>query len=416
MFISIKNKIYRTLRWSEKYAKTDMVYLARGGIWMSLGQIISSAAAFLLSLAFANLLPKETYGFYKYIMSLASLLAISTLPGMATAVSRAAAIGQEGALIPAVKTKIKWGLLGSLSSLILALYYFLQANNALTISFLIVSIFLPLMDSFGLYSPYLSGKKMFGLNAKLGAAGQVLTIALMIIVIWLSKNLYLLILAYFASNTFFNFLTLKYILNKRKPNANIDAKTISYGKKLSFMNVLTSISGSLDKIMLWHYLGAASVAVYSLAQAPINQASSFFKTILSLAFPKMAAADDEDIKKTLPGKMAKFFVLMLACVIIYIIAAPFLFKILFPKYVEAVNYSRIFSLTLLFFPQKLIGTALEAKAQTKSLYFISISNSIVRIILLAVLLPLYGIYGAIWAIVLPYFWNTLTQMYFLKRL
>lgn len=416
MFINIKNKIYKILRWSEKYAKTDMVYLARGGTWMSFGQIISSMAAFFLSLAFANLLPKETYGFYKYIMALTGLLAISTLPGMAIAVSGAIAREQEGILIPAIKTKIKWGLLGSLSGLILALYYFLHGNNSLTAGFLIAAVFLPFMDAFGLYNAYLSGKKLFALNAKLGTANQTASILLMIIAIWLTQNLYLIIFSYFASNTFFNFISLKYILKKHKPNSRVDEKTISYGKKLSFINVLASVSGGLDKILLWHYLGAASVAVYSLAQAPINQVSSFFKTILSLAFPKMAAAGYEDIKKTLPGKMAKFFILMLACVIIYIISAPFLFKILFPKYPEAVNYSRIFALTLLFFPQKLIGTALEAKAKTKALYFISVSNSIARIILLAILLPLYGIYGAIWAIVLPYFWNTLTQTYFLRKL
>lgn len=416
MFINIKNKIYKILRWSEKYAKTDMVYLARGGTWMSFGQITSSMAAFLLSIAFANLLPKETYGFYKYVMSLAGLLAISALPGMNTAVTRAVAKEHEGTLIPAIKTKIKWGLLGSLAGLALALYYFLQGNNTLTVSFLIAAAFLPFMDALGLHSAYLSGKKMFGLNVRLGTIGQVSSIFLMIAAIWLTRNLHLIIFSYFASNTFFNFLILKYVLRKHRPNAAVDEKTIAYGKKLSLMNILTSVSGGLDKILLWHYLGAASVAIYSLAQAPINQASSFFKTILFLAFPKMATAGDEEIKKTLPGKMAKFFILMLVCVAIYIISAPFLFKILFPKYPEAVNYSRIFALTLLFFPQKLIGTALEAKAKAKELYFISISNAVVRIILLAVLLPSYGIYGAVWAIVLPYFWNTITQTYFLRKL
>jgi len=61
----LKDKIYRLLRRSEKYFKTDMVYLAHGGFWLTLGQIISSAASFLLAIAFANLLPKETYGTYK---------------------------------------------------------------------------------------------------------------------------------------------------------------------------------------------------------------------------------------------------------------------------------------------------------------------------------------------------------------
>ena len=79
----IKIKAYNLLRWSEKWTKTDMIYLARGGFWLTLGQVISSLSAFLLAIAFANLLPKETYGEYKYILSIASILAIPTLTGMA---------------------------------------------------------------------------------------------------------------------------------------------------------------------------------------------------------------------------------------------------------------------------------------------------------------------------------------------
>ena len=74
MIKKIKEKIYNLLRWSEKYTKTDMVYLAHGGFWLSFGQIISSLSSFLLAIAFANLLPKETYGNYKYILSIASIL------------------------------------------------------------------------------------------------------------------------------------------------------------------------------------------------------------------------------------------------------------------------------------------------------------------------------------------------------
>ena len=37
MFKNFKDKTYNLLRWSEKYTKTDMVYLAQGSFWLSLG-------------------------------------------------------------------------------------------------------------------------------------------------------------------------------------------------------------------------------------------------------------------------------------------------------------------------------------------------------------------------------------------
>jgi len=122
-----KIRLYNLLRWSQKYTKTDMVYLAKGGSWLTLGQIVSTIASFLSAIAFANLLPRETYGQYKYILSITSILAIPTLAGINTAVIRAIARGYEGSFIPALKTKIKWGLLGGITSIGLAGYYYFSA-------------------------------------------------------------------------------------------------------------------------------------------------------------------------------------------------------------------------------------------------------------------------------------------------
>ena len=103
------NKIYKILRYSEKYTKTDMVYLAKGEFWLVSGQIISSAATFLLAIAFANLLPKETYGIYKYVLSIFGLLAISTLRGVEAALSQAVAKNYDGDFLVILKTKMKYG-------------------------------------------------------------------------------------------------------------------------------------------------------------------------------------------------------------------------------------------------------------------------------------------------------------------
>ncbi len=147
MIEKTKIAVYKLLKKSEKWTKTDMIYLAKGGFWLTLGQGVSSVSSFLLAIAFANLLPKETYGTYKYIMSIVSLLAIPTLAGMNTAIIQAVARGYEGSVMPAFKTKVKWGLLGGLASLILTGYYYFQGNNTLAISFLITAVFVPFMDS-----------------------------------------------------------------------------------------------------------------------------------------------------------------------------------------------------------------------------------------------------------------------------
>src|SRR5688572_902048 len=121
----------RVLRWSEKYLKTDMVYLAKGGFWLTLGQAVSSAAGVLLIIGFANLLPKEAYGTYKYVLSIAGVLAAFSLTGMSVAVTQAVARGMDGMLRVAAKIQLRWGLLVTLAASAFGIYYLANGNREL---------------------------------------------------------------------------------------------------------------------------------------------------------------------------------------------------------------------------------------------------------------------------------------------
>jgi O-antigen/teichoic acid export membrane protein len=46
-----------------------MVYVAKNGFWLSLGQILSIVSVIASSIVFGYFLPKEVYGEYKFILS-----------------------------------------------------------------------------------------------------------------------------------------------------------------------------------------------------------------------------------------------------------------------------------------------------------------------------------------------------------
>jgi O-antigen/teichoic acid export membrane protein len=417
MLDNSKIKIYNLLRWSEQWTQTDMVYLTKGGFWLTLSQIAASLSSFLLAVAFANLISREVYGTYKYVLSIVTILSIPTLSGMHIALVQAIARGYEGVLIRGVIMKMRWGFFGSVGGLAVAGYYYFAGHNlTLTISFLIAAAFLPLMEAFLLYDSLLAGRKLFPLETKLNSTVNLIAVAIMISVLLLKPSVILVVAAYFISYTLLRFGCFLFTWRRLKPNKEEDSSAITYGKHLSVMNIVGAISSRLDQILLWHFLGAASVAVYSFALAPIEQISGFLKMVLSLAFPKLAAQDPEVIKKTLPAKMMKFYFFTAAGALAYVIFAPYFYDLFFPQYAEAVNYSRLFAIILLFFPQKLIGSALQAKVKTKILYILSAVNSIVRIAGLVIFLPLYGITGAIVANIIPYAVNTVLLYYYLKKI
>ena len=94
----LKNKGINGLRYLERYTKTDMVYLVKGGFWSIFSQIIVTVSTLLLAMAFAYFISKETYGQYKFILSLANILGVFTLTGLGTAVMKSVTGGFEGTL------------------------------------------------------------------------------------------------------------------------------------------------------------------------------------------------------------------------------------------------------------------------------------------------------------------------------
>jgi len=414
--MSIKNLIYKFLIKSQKITGTDNIYIAKYGSYLLLGDFISLIASFLLSIAFARLLPKETYGEYRYILSIFGLLAIFSLQGMHSAVIQGVARGFEGVLIKAFKTKLRWSLIGSLASICIAIYFWFQGNIVFTFSFLIVAVFLPLFKSGEIYQSYLDGKKLFGKRVTYVNLIQILSTAFTICILFLTKNLVILILVYFLSYSllrlFFLFLTIK----KLQPNKIDNPEIISLGKHLSLMGVLVIVSEQIDKILLFSLLGPVQLAIYSFAILPIEHLRTPLQSIQELALPKFSIRPAEEIKKTLPKKLLKSVFLITAIIIFYIIIAPYFYKIFYPQYINSVFYSRIFSFTLLVFPISMIMLSLLAKTKTKELYKINIIYHIAQILFLAVSAILFGIIGVIVARLLGYILYFALAYYFFKKM
>jgi len=399
----IKKIIYKLLKKSEKWTKTDMIYLAKGGFWLTLGQGFSSLSAFLLAIAFANLLPKEVYGNYKYILSIAGILAIPTLSGINTSIVQAVSRGYEGSVMPALKTKIKWGLLGAIASLALAFYYFLNDNTTLTISFLIIAIFVPFMDSLTIYSSYLNGKKDFKSLSKYNILTTIISVLIMLAVIFFSKNIFLIIASYFASNTMLRLIFFKLTFNKNILNKKKDANTISYGKHLSLMSTLNVISLYFDKLLIFHFLGATELAIYSIAVAPTEQIKGLIKNINILALPKFSSNGFSNTNRALKTKLIKMSILLSLLSLSFIVIAPWLYKIFFSQYLEAVLFSQIFSITLIFTgPIIILISFFQSKEKKKILYQYNIIKPIVKIILLFVFIKYLDLMGIIIATIISY--------------
>lgn len=412
--MSVKQKVYRVLRWSQKYTKTDNVYLARGGFWLILGRVIYIAVSFLLAVAFANLLDQAVYGNYRYILSLFGFLSVFSLGGMEMAIIQAVARGLEGSFYSGFKTKLKWGTLGSLAAVLMSIYYLIQGNYMLAIALLFFAIFLPLMNALPVYNGFFEGRKLFNIQMKYNTVVHVISTAVLIVILFLTKNIFWLIAAYFISHTilycFFFFLTrLKF-----KPNKKDDPQTISYGKHLSVMQVAGVISGYLDKILLFTLVGAVPLAIYSFALSIPSEIVNILRNISILSFPKFSAKSREEIRLSVKQKFWKFCILVGVIILLYIIVCPYIYKIFFPRYLDSIFYSQIYVLSLLTAPTMLMTAAFRAKAMKRELYILQ-GLSFLRLILFFCLIPFFGILGVLISILGTAFLSTVVTLFLFRK-
>ncbi|MEK7108922.1 MAG: oligosaccharide flippase family protein [Patescibacteria group bacterium] len=387
-----KVRTVRLLRWSERYTNLDMVYFASGSFWQTFGQAGSSFLALGLLLVFANFLPKETYGTYRYLISLAAILNVFTLTGMSQAVAQAVANGRDGVLRTAVRYQIKWNLLLMVASWALGAYYLWHENFAYGGALLVLSLCLPLTNAFNTYGPYLAAKRDFKLNNLFSILSTLIYVLGMFAAIFISGQVIWLVVAYalttLAANALFYFLTLRMFKPPQEPAEDV----LKYGRHLTYIGLMKPIVSQLDSIILNHFWGAAPLAVYSIAVAIPNRAVPFIKDWVDLGFPKVAVKTPEDIDRTFYQRIAQGLFIGAVFAALYALAAPLLFKYLLPQYLDAVLYTQILAVTFIFaMPNRYVSTLLASQKMSKRIFTNSITISGVQLLLYAVL----GIWGGI---------------------
>lgn len=392
----LRKKTYDTLRASERFLKTDMVYLAKGGFWLTFAHGFSTLMGFMLSIGFANLLTQDAYGIYKYILSIGGIIGIFALSGLSSAITRASAKNKDGTFLKMFWISIRWGTGVTILGAILAAYYFYKGNSTFAIGMLLVGAGAPLIDSLELYGAFLNGKKDFR-RSSLYKAGRSLTVSIGILtLLFFTKEPIMLLIGYFFFHIAALAILFKWTTKHHIQNKEIDADALRLAKHGSVMNAFASFAERIDNILVFQFLGPIQLAIYNFAQViPINLAG-FIKNISTLATPKYAIQDKSVAQKALMQKSFKLFLVGFLVVGVYVLFAPFIYETFFPAYIEAIPYSQIYALTILF-SGALPVAFLDAHIAIKEKYIATFIAGIQKISILFIGIYFWGLWGLVFA-------------------
>lgn len=402
MITRTKYLLLGALRWTERYTKTDMVYFVSGNLWINLGRVIALGTGLILTTAFANLLSPELFGTYQYVLAGASLVGAFSLNNMSGALMRAVAQGKEHVVPGVVRTMMLWSVPASLVSAGIGCYYFIHDNTLLGWSFLFIAVFNVLSNGYGLAKSVIVAKADFKNSFFIGIPRSVFPVAVIVATLFITHNVLWILAAYFFSNALASYVLYRVTLRRfhiRGSERDVE-DTVRFGKQLSFLGFFTIVSAQVDQLLLFHFVGAAPLAIYALALTPVTEARNLLDNVLSLLFPKIAAKEKEEAKRGLSLRLKQMTLASVLLVLVYVALIPFLFTFLFPKYLPSILISQVLALCILFQARGVIDTYIIAHGEIKKRYVAILSSQAVEFVLFCTLIPLFGLWGAVWATVL----------------
>src|SRR3989344_736864 len=410
--LSSTDNLIEFLKSTEKYLarflKTDVVALASGSAWLIAGKIANLIITIAVSIIYARFLSKETYGGYRYILGIFGMLGIFALPGMSTSIVRSIARGHEGTFRATSRLIFISCFAITIIGTGVAFYFGLTGRKGLGIGILVIAVLTPFIEGLGNWRGYYEGKQLFRTKTGWTTLGNIFhgfVMAVAVLIIYLadfstSSALALLALVHGVATALPNILMHRKVTQAIPRDATIEGGSLWYGLHLSFAGVPSTIAYSIDSFLLYSFLGPVSVAIYSFAIAPIEQLKALINSVADVAFPRLSitmatTAGKRAIQQTLVQKIIRASLITLLIVGTYIALSPLLFSILFPQYREAVLPSQIFSLSLILIPISILDKTLKAEGDLTKVYVYNIVSPILLITALVILIPLYGIWGAI---------------------
>lgn len=390
---NLKDRLYNLAKKYSSKVGLDLPYFIKGGFWLSIGQFFGTLKGFILSIVFTNLLSKEVFGEYSFVMTVLGIAGIFALPGMGVAVVQAVAKGYEGTYFRALKEVFKWSWLGSLLLLGFSIYEYLYGRFDVMLIFLILSSIFPFYSVSGFYPNLLNGKKRFDILTKLSSFFNIISTILIVLTVYFTKSVFwivvITVLAQILINGYFSlFYVKKFVKNKK-----IDEEGIKFGKSISFSMALSNIANNFDSLVVAYFLGFSDLAIFKIITSLPNQIKILANAFSPMLLPKIASKDMG--KKDLMKHFKKFFLVVVFLILIYWVIAPFIFKWFYPKYYDYVWLSMVFHLSFISFLYILPYNYLIKEKKGEFLNKFYNYSAILLIIISPVFIYYYGLIGAI---------------------
>ncbi len=393
---------YKVINYIERQFGIDAHYFVSNSFWVASNQAVTLIGSLIVTIIFAHVLSEELFGNYRYLIAIASIFSVFSLNSIGQSILQTSAQGKLGFFTTGMHYSLLSGLISATLGLMASVYYFINDNPLLASSCLLIAIVQPFISSYFNIFSLLSGQQRFRESAIFQTLRVLAITVVSICAILITQNVFLLFLSYQLAQLATNgagYWYFKPKINQPKLPPDETKKYLHFAFHQSIQSAILNTAQRLDAIVVFQHLGATQLAIYSIALVVPDQMRGFIKNISNLLFPKYVNYTPAQLRRSIPKRSFQLFIVLLALSLTYIMLAPILFSIIFPKYITAILYSQLLALAIPASVYFIIQSALKSETNSAALYYIQLSSAAVRIILTLVLTYTFGIIGTITAFV-----------------
>lgn len=375
--------------------------------YLYLANTVTSIGGFVVVLLLANSLDQSEYGYYKYVFSITGTLGVLSLTGgFRNTVLQSVAKAADGVVPHLFRRNLPLSLPMLLGGITACIWYVGRGNDILGYGILITTFFTILGNNGVIAYGYLNGRRLY-LRLLLLQCIQVCVNVLALFIVLRVTNNVLVIIAVSAATTGIVLTLFYFYVQNLLRNKVTDTLINSFGKHLSIMSMISTVMVNIDSIFIFKMLGAEALALYALATPFVDRLIGFLKATYYYILPTFTAQGPQNAYRSLYKKSIVVTAFSLVIYFLYYAFAPIFFELFFPRYIDSVELTRLFALTIPVIAFGILFDAfLDSLIEARRKYIVKLSVTSIRLVTLILFIPHFGIPGVIWSEIIARFLGT----------
>jgi len=386
--------------------KDQIKYITRHGSALAMSGMLSTLLGLLVIVAYNHYGTVEGYGIYTYIMTALSLVGITSITGMVSAILVAASQNKPHVLRLASRRRVKFSLFLGCPILLLTglvtIIWFPEQTAAGYACLSLVPVF-PFMYSFtGIYT-YLNGLRQFRIVALAQVLSAFLNLISVVGCLWWWPNLPALppVAALVVKTIFESGLYLSLVRRDRIPLLDQDHHLLSYGMKISLTGVTGTLETHVDKFIVGLVYGFEKLGMFGGGRAIVMPLRQLSQVYYQLYAPKLARKDPKEALELTHRALAWGLLAIIPGFALLYWALPWFYATFLAKFGASGAYARLF-LVMVFVgvPWYFFYPFFQSQRQARREVIVRWSRSALALIGMLILIRFYGIPGVIYAEIL----------------